>query len=73
MVSTSVLNGHIGLTMSLKPCLNLCSFKWLNCRLNRDGSFTPRGSRKLYKELSNFSILNDFLNLYTGSAFLNLY
>ena len=27
VVSTSVPHGHIGFTVSLKPCLNLCSFK----------------------------------------------
>ena len=43
-VPTSVPHGYMGFTMSLEPCLNLCSFKWLNCSLNRDNNFTPVGS-----------------------------
>ena len=68
MVSTSVLHGHIGLTVSLEPCVNLCSFKRLNCSLKRDSNFTPRGSWTLYKEFSSFSIFIDFLNLYIDFA-----
>ena len=70
MVSTSVPHGHIGFTVSLKPCLNLCSFKWVNCSLNRDNNFTPIGSWALYKEFSSFSVIIDFLNLYIDFAFL---
>ena len=40
MVSTSIPRGHMGFTVSLKPCLNLCSFKWVNCSRNRDNNFT---------------------------------
>ena len=70
MVSKSVPHGHVGCTVSLKPCLNLCPFKWVNCRLNRDNNFTPIGSRTLYKEFSSFSVIIDFLNLYIDYAFL---
>ena len=58
-----------GLTVSLKPCLNLCLFKLLNCSLKRDSNFTPRGSLILYKEFLSFSILIDFLSLYIDFAF----
>ena len=33
LVSTSVPHGHIRLTISLKPCLILCSCKWLSFNL----------------------------------------
>ena len=32
---------HIGSTVSLKPCLNLCIFKWLKINLRRVGSLRP--------------------------------
>ena len=32
---------HIGSTISLKPCLNLCSFKWLKFNLRRVNSLRP--------------------------------
>ena len=70
MISTSVLNVHIGFTVSLKPCLNLCSFKSVNCSLKRDDSFTPIRSWTLHKEFSSFSVIIDFLNLYIDFAFL---
>ena len=34
-------NLHIGSTVSLKPCLNLCSFKWLKFNLIRVSSLRP--------------------------------
>ena len=70
MVSTSVPHGHIGFTVSLKPCLNLYSFKWVNCSLNRVNNFTPIGSLTLYKEFSSFSVIIAFLNLDIDFAFL---
>ena len=70
VVSTSVPHGHIRFTVPLKPCLNLCSFKWANCSLNRDNNFTSVGSSALYKKLSSFSVIIDFLNLFIGFAFL---
>ena len=41
LVFTPAPHGHIGLTMSFKPCLNLCSFKWLNRSLKYDSNFAP--------------------------------
>ena len=32
--------GHIGYTLSLKPGLNVRSFKWVNSSFKRDTSFT---------------------------------
>ena len=37
------MHEHIGLTGSSKPCLNLSSFRWLNCSLRCLKSFTPTG------------------------------
>ena len=70
VVSTSTRHGQIGFTMSLKSCLNLCSFKWVNCSLKRDNTFTPRGSWTLYQEFSCFTLKIDFFNLYIDFAFL---
>ena len=44
MVSTSVPHPHTGLIVSLKPYLNLCSFKRLNLSLKHVRSFVPSGS-----------------------------
>ena len=44
MVSTSAPHGHTGFTVSLKPCLNLSSFKWVNCSLKHDNNFSQIGS-----------------------------
>ena len=41
MHSTFVPHGHIGFTVSLKPYLNVGSFKWVTCNLKRDNNFTP--------------------------------
>ena len=60
VVSTSVPHGHIGFTVSLKPCLNLCSFKWVYGSLNRDNNFTPIGSWTLNKKFSSFFSYNWF-------------
>ena len=38
VVSVSTLHLHIGSTVSLKLCLNLCSFKWLKFNLRRVSS-----------------------------------
>ena len=43
LLSISVLQEHIGLIASSKPCLDLCSFRWLNCRLRHVRRFTPTG------------------------------
>ena len=40
-VSVSRPNLHIGSTVSLKPCLNSCSFKWLKFNLGRVSSLRP--------------------------------
>ena len=44
MVSASVSHGDIGFSVSLKPCLDLCSFKWVNCTFKGDNNFTPVGT-----------------------------
>ena len=41
--STSKLQLHKGFKVSRKPCLNLCSFKWLKQRLNLVRYLTPSG------------------------------
>ena len=38
-----LLHEHIGLIVSSKICLNLWSFRRLNCSLRRLRSFTPTG------------------------------
>ena len=40
MVSTSVPHADIALIVSLKPCLNLCSFRRLNLSLKHVRGFT---------------------------------
>ena len=70
VVSTSVPHGRRVFTVSLKPCLKLCSFKWVNWSLNRDNNFTPIGSWTLYKVFSRFAVIIDFLNLYIDFAYL---
>ena len=40
-VSVSRRHLHIGSTVSLKACLNLCSFKWLKFNLRRFSSLRP--------------------------------
>ena len=42
--STSKLQLHKGFKVSRKPCLNLCSFKWLKRRRNLVRHLTPSGS-----------------------------
>ena len=69
MVSNSVPYEHIGLTVSLKPCLNLCSFQRLNCNL-RNSNFTTTVSWTLYKEFLSLSVLIDCFNLYIDFSFL---
>ena len=44
VVSTLVPHLQIGLIVSLKPCLNLCSLRRLNGSLKRVMSFKPIGS-----------------------------
>ena len=34
MVSASILKGQRGVNMSLKPCLNACSQKWVKSKRN---------------------------------------
>ena len=41
VLSVSRSHLHIGSTVSLKPCLNLCSFKWLKFNLRRVSSLKP--------------------------------
>ena len=41
VVSFSKPHLRIGSTVSLKPCLNLCSFKWLKFKLRRVSSLRP--------------------------------
>ena len=45
--STSKLQLHKGFKVSRKPCLNLCSFKWLKRRRNLVKYLTPSGSLTL--------------------------
>ena len=45
--STSKLQLHKGFKVSRKPCLNLCSFKWLKRRHNLVMYLTPSGSLTL--------------------------
>ena len=45
--STSKLQLHKGFKVSRKPCLNLCSFKWLKRRCNLVKYLTPSGSLTL--------------------------
>ena len=44
VVSSSARQARIWFNVSLKLCLNLCSFKWLNSSLKRVSSFIPSGS-----------------------------
>ena len=41
VVSVSRPHLHIGSTVSLKSCLNLCSLKWLKINLGRNSSLKP--------------------------------
>ena len=41
VVSVSRPHLYIGSTVSLKPCLNLCSFKWLKFSIRRVSSLRP--------------------------------
>ena len=56
--------------MSLKLCLNLCSFKQVNCSLKCDNNYNRIGSLTLCKEFSSFSVIIEFLNLYVDFRFL---
>ena len=49
--STSKLQLHKGFKVSRKPCLNLCSFKWLKERRNLVKYLTPLGSLTLNIDL----------------------
>ena len=49
--STSKLQLHKGFKVSRKPCLNLCSFKWLKRRRNLVKYLTPSGSLTLNIDL----------------------
>ena len=49
--STSKLQLHKGFKVSRKPCLNLCSFKWLKRRRNLVRYLTPSGSLALNTNL----------------------
>ena len=44
VVPTSLPHAHIAFTVSPKPCLNLCSFRWPNWSLRRVRSLTPSRS-----------------------------
>ena len=70
MVSASAPHGHIGFTVSLKPSLNSCLFKWVNCSFKHDNNFTLVGSWTLYKEFSSLWVIINFLNLNIDFAFL---
>ena len=62
---------HIGLTVSLKPCLNFCLFKWLKFNLRRVTNLRPLMLCIAKKELSlgliKLKII--FLNLFTDTMF----
>ena len=49
--SISKLQLHKGFKVSRKPCLNLCSFKWLKRRRNLVKYLTPSGSLTLNIDL----------------------
>ena len=49
--STSKMLLHKGFKVSRKPCLNMCSFKWLKGRLNLVRYLTPLGSLNLTIDL----------------------
>ena len=70
MVSASAPHGHIGFTVSLKPSLNSCLFKWVNRSFKHDNNFTLVGSWTLYKEFSSLWVIINFLNLNIDFAFL---
>ena len=62
---------HTGSTVSLKPCLNLCSFKWLKFNLRRVSSLIPLVSCIAKTEFSlcliKLRIIS--LNLFTDNMF----
>ena len=65
MVSNSILHAHIGLIVSLKPCLNLCSFRLINLSLKRVRTFAPSGLKLEFLEiLSNLAFLISTLRLF---------
>ena len=43
VVLTSLPHAHIVVIVSPKPCLNFCSFRWLNWSLRRIRTLTPSG------------------------------
>ena len=72
VVSTSCPHAHMGLTASLKQCLNLCSFRWLKPSLRRVRSLIPRGSYIEKIGFSFFSLTIVLLNMLRDLAFLTL-
>ena len=68
VVSTSLPDIHIAFIVSPKPCLNLCSFRRLNCYLRWIRSLTPGGS--YIENIEFFLHLINVLKILTGLGFL---
>ena len=69
VVSTKVLHACIGLIVSLKPCLNWCSFRWQSLTLKCVRSFAPSVSWTENKAFF-FSFKIEFLEMLSDLAFL---
>ena len=69
--SVSTPHLHIGSTVSLKPCLNLCSFKWLKFNLRCVSSLRPLVSciAKTEFSLDLIKLMIVSLNLFTDTMF----
>ena len=69
VVSVSTPHLHTGSTVSLKPCLNLCSFKWLKFNLRRVSSLRPLVSciAKTQFSLGLRKLMIVSLNLFTDT------
>ena len=72
MDSISEPQSHIALTVSLKLCRNLCSFKWLNPKRSLVSNFIPIGSciEKTERLFTLMKLSSSDLNLPKDSAFL---
>ena len=71
VVSVFTQHLHIGSIVSLKPCLNLCSFKWLQFNLRRVSSLRPLMSwtAKTDFSLGLIKLMIVSLNLFTDTMF----
>ena len=67
--STSKLQLHKGFKVSRKPCLNLCSFRWLKRRRNLVRYLTPSGTLNIHLLLGLIKERSLLLKIAMGSEF----